>query len=67
MAHTHALIGYPSMVGLRGGEVVIDGYNISNIGLDALRSSLALVPQDSVLFHGPLRDNLLVSCAELSG
>lgn len=48
------------MVNVRGGEIVIDGYNINSIGLDALRSSLALVPQDSTLFRGPLRDNLSV-------
>ena len=34
--------------------------NIRSIGLDILRGRLALVPQDSTLFLGTLRDNLLV-------
>ncbi|KAJ7320835.1 multidrug resistance-associated ABC transporter [Mycena albidolilacea] len=46
------------MVELQTGEVTIDGYNTRNIGLDVLRHSLALVPQDSVLFLGTLRENL---------
>lgn len=45
-------------VELPEGTIEIDGVNISKIGLDALRSSLALVPQDSVLFMGTLRENL---------
>ncbi|KAJ7728028.1 multidrug resistance-associated ABC transporter [Mycena olivaceomarginata] len=46
------------MVELQTGEITIDGYNTRNIGLDVLRHSLALVPQDSVLFLGTLRENL---------
>lgn len=46
------------MVNHQGGEIVIDGYNTRNIGLNVLRSSLALVPQDTTLFSGSLRDNL---------
>ncbi|KAJ7284389.1 multidrug resistance-associated ABC transporter [Mycena rebaudengoi] len=46
------------IVELQSGKIEIDGYNIRNIGLDALRRNLALVPQDSVLFLGTLRDNL---------
>jgi ABC-type multidrug transport system fused ATPase/permease subunit len=34
------------MVELQGGSIVIDGVNIRDIGLDALRGRLALVPQD---------------------
>lgn len=41
--------------------IEIDGVNIRNIGLDVLRRRLALVPQDSTLFKGTLRDNLYVS------
>ena len=48
------------MVELQSGKVEIDGVNIQDIGLDTLRSRLALVPQDSILFLGTLRDNLWV-------
>lgn len=37
---------------------MIDGVNISEIGLHALRSKLTIIPQDAVLFSGPLRMNL---------
>ena len=40
------------------GEISIDGYNISNLGLGTLRSSLTIIPQDPVLFSGTLRMNL---------
>ncbi|KAK7691491.1 hypothetical protein QCA50_004890 [Cerrena zonata] len=46
------------IVNVQGGTITIDGYNIRNIGLDAVRGRLALVPQDSTLFMGTLRENL---------
>lgn len=45
-------------VELREGSIEIDGVNIRDIGLDILRRQLALVPQDSTLFLGTLRENL---------
>eukprot|EP01126_Amoeba_proteus_P056636 TRINITY_DN7137_c0_g1_i2.p1 TRINITY_DN7137_c0_g1~~TRINITY_DN7137_c0_g1_i2.p1 ORF type:complete len:679 (-),score=153.04 TRINITY_DN7137_c0_g1_i2:44-2080(-) len=41
-----------------GGAVMIDGIDISVIGLDNLRSKLAIIPQDPVLFLGNIRSNL---------
>jgi ABC-type multidrug transport system fused ATPase/permease subunit len=40
------------------GAVRIDGLDIRSIGLDDLRSRIALIPQEAVLFAGTLRDNL---------
>ncbi|XP_017782317.1 PREDICTED: multidrug resistance-associated protein 1 isoform X1 [Nicrophorus vespilloides] len=40
------------------GEIAIDGINISQLGLHALRSRLTIIPQDAVLFSGTLRMNL---------
>ncbi|RDH38095.1 ABC transporter [Aspergillus welwitschiae] len=42
----------------RQGRVLIDGLDISQIKLEALRSRLAIIPQDPVLFSGTLRSNL---------
>ena len=47
-----------SVVELGNGKIEIDGYNLRLVGLDVLRRGLALVPQDSTLFLGTLRDNL---------
>ncbi len=40
------------------GRVVIDGIDVAGIGLRDLRSRLALVPQDPVIFSGSVRSNL---------
>ncbi|KAK3724345.1 hypothetical protein QZH41_010856, partial [Actinostola sp. cb2023] len=41
-----------------GGKIVVDGIDISKIGLHDLRSRLTIIPQDPVLFSGTLRFNL---------
>ncbi|KAI0659143.1 multidrug resistance-associated ABC transporter [Cubamyces menziesii] len=46
------------IVNVQSGTIEIDGRNTAEIGLDVLRQRLALVPQDSLLFKGTLRDNL---------
>ncbi|KAI1798260.1 multidrug resistance-associated ABC transporter [Ganoderma leucocontextum] len=46
------------IVNLDSGTIEIDGKNIAQMGLEALRRRLALVPQDSLLFQGTVRENL---------
>ncbi|EWC45608.1 hypothetical protein DRE_05169 [Drechslerella stenobrocha 248] len=41
-----------------GGKVIIDGIDISTIGLRDLREGITMVPQDPTLFTGTIRSNL---------
>jgi ATP-binding cassette subfamily B protein len=40
------------------GGIYIDGQNISHVTQDSLRGSIAVIPQDPVLFHRTLEDNI---------
>ncbi|KZW03607.1 P-loop containing nucleoside triphosphate hydrolase protein [Exidia glandulosa HHB12029] len=40
------------------GKIVVDGIDITSIGVQDLRSRLTIIPQDAVLFKGTIRDNL---------
>ena len=41
-----------------GGSIEIDGVDIRSVGLEDLRQSLAIIPQDPVLFAGSIAYNL---------
>jgi len=41
-----------------GGSITIDGQNIAHITQDDLRRSIAYVPQEPLLFHRSIRDNI---------
>jgi ATP-binding cassette subfamily B protein len=40
------------------GRILIDGQDITQITLESLRSQVALIPQDPLLFHRTLEDNI---------
>ncbi|KAF5390969.1 hypothetical protein D9757_004019 [Collybiopsis confluens] len=56
LSHTSSLS--VRIVELQSGSVIIDGQDIRNVDLATLRTKLALVPQDNVMFLGTLRQNL---------
>ena len=43
---------------VHGGIVEIDGQDIANVTLDSLRNAIAFVPQDPILFHRSLLENI---------
>ncbi len=40
------------------GEITIDGQDIAKVTMDSLRRAIAFVPQDSMLFHRTLKENI---------
>lgn len=46
------------LVELDSGRIIIDGVDTSQLGLQRLRSSIAVIPQDPVLFSGSVKSNL---------
>jgi ABC-type multidrug transport system fused ATPase/permease subunit len=69
IAKTHIFVVLPTgkssllltlfrIVEIEGGSIEIDGVDIRSIHIDAIRKSLAIIPQDPVLFAGTLGYNL---------
>lgn len=52
------MIALLRLVELDSGKVLFDGVDARTVGLAALRSKIAVIPQDPVLFSGTIRSNL---------
>jgi ABC-type multidrug transport system fused ATPase/permease subunit len=48
------------------GRILFDGHDIADLDVGHYRSRLAIVSQDTYLFHGTVRDNLLLARPEAS-
>lgn len=46
------------MHNLTGGKILIDGQNIAKVTQESLREAVSLVPQDPILFHRTLMENI---------
>jgi ABC-type multidrug transport system fused ATPase/permease subunit len=46
------------IIELSGGRILIDGVDISTLGLHDLREQLSIIPQDATLYSGTIRTNL---------
>jgi ATP-binding cassette, subfamily B, bacterial len=54
----------PRLYEVTSGKITIDGRNIRDFTLESLRSQIGLVTQDTYLFNGTIRENLLYACPE---
>ncbi len=54
----------PRFFEIESGEVLIDRIDIRDMSLNDLRSQIALVTQDSLLFTGTIRENIMLSKPE---
>ena len=48
----------PRFYDVSGGAVLLDGYDVRDVTLASLRSQIGVVMQSSLLFSGPVRDNI---------
>ena len=46
------------------GVIRIDDYDIQKVDLDSLRQQIGIVPQDSMLFDGTVRDNIAMNAPD---
>ena len=49
-----------------GGVISIDGHDVRSMPLAELRRNISFVPQDSVLFEGTIRDNLVLGRTDVT-
>jgi ABC-type multidrug transport system fused ATPase/permease subunit len=52
------MVSLMRIVEIQDGKIFIDGIDTRTLGLATLRSSIAVIPQDPILFSGTVRSNL---------
>jgi subfamily B ATP-binding cassette protein MsbA len=50
----------PRFYDVTSGEILLDGVDVRNFRLDSLRDNISVVFQDSFLFSGTIRENILI-------
>jgi subfamily B ATP-binding cassette protein HlyB/CyaB len=51
----------PRLYQPEAGRILIDGYDINKLQLGSVRRQIGIVPQDSLLFDGSVRDNIALT------
>ena len=46
------------------GRILIDGYDLAKLQLGSVRRQIGIVPQDSLLFEGSIRDNIALTAPD---
>ena len=54
----------PRLYAPEKGHILIDGYDINKLQLGSVRQQIGIVPQDSLLFDGSIRDNIALTRPE---
>ena len=51
----------PRLYEPQAGRILLDGFDISKLQIGSVRSQIGIVPQDSLLFDGTVRDNIMLT------
>ena len=54
----------PRLYEPENGRILLDGYDIAKLELGSVRRQIGIVPQDSLLFDGSVRENIILTCPE---
>ena len=54
----------PRLYEPEAGRILIDGYDIGKLELGSVRRQIGIVPQDSLLFDGSIRENITLTAPE---
>lgn len=51
---------------IQSGQILIDGQNIKDVTQQSLHQSMAIIPQEAILFHRTLKENIAYGCDKVS-
>lgn len=54
------------LVPARSGQIKLQGRAVHQVSLSSWRRTIGFVPQETILFHASIRDNLLIACPNAS-
>ncbi|CAN0587187.1 unnamed protein product, partial [Ectocarpus sp. 12 AP-2014] len=51
---------------IKSGQILIDGQNIQNVTQESLRQNISIIPQEAILFHRSIKENIRYGKLEAS-